>query len=118
MKHWMPAILFALLIFLISSRSNPPGAHLAPDYVAHFVVYGFFSLTLVWALTAGLKKSLTGRRALIAFLLASSYAVTDEVHQMFVPKRHSSLSDVAVDILGAGLFILALFFISRVRRRS
>jgi VanZ family protein len=118
MKHWMPAVLFALLIFFVSAQSHPPGASLAPDYVAHFLEYGLFSLTLVWALTSGLKKRLTGRRALIAWLLALTYAATDELHQRFIPHRHSSLKDVVVDVVGAGIFILLVFLFSRYRKRA
>lgn len=46
-----------------------------------------------------------------ALLLAVLYAASDEFHQSFVPSRGSSVHDVAVDAVGAGLGLLI------VRRR-
>jgi len=38
-----------------------------------------------------------------AFALAVAYAVTDEVHQLFVQGRHGSPVDVAIDAVGAAI---------------
>lgn len=49
-----------------------------------------------------------GRCAGVAWLLAVIYAVTDEVHQSFVPGRQPAVADVLVfDALGAALGLLA-----------
>jgi len=120
MKHWMPALVVALLIFWLSSSSNPPGQNLAPDYVGHFVLYGVFALTLLWALTRGLQKKITAKRAVGAFFFSSLYSATDEFHQSFVPHRSPSWSDILADVLGAASFLLvtlALVWIYRRRRQ-
>lgn len=59
-----------------------------------------------YAVLAALLLRATGRMP-IAFLLASAYAATDEVHQAFVRGRHGSPFDWAIDtggvLLGLGL---------------
>ncbi|MEJ2629102.1 MAG: VanZ family protein, partial [bacterium] len=39
-------------------------------------------------------------RFFIVFILGSLYAVSDELHQSFVPGRISSVSDIIADCLG------------------
>ena len=48
------------------------------------------------------------RAALLAFLIASLYAVTDEYHQTFVEGRNGSPIDWAIDSAGAALATLRL----------
>jgi len=113
----MPALIFALFIFFMSSQSNPPGGDLAPDYVAHFVVYGIFALTLLWAVTQGLKSRITLTRAIICFFISSAYGASDEIHQSFVPHRSPSWSDILADALGAATFLLIVLAYVWIRRR-
>jgi VanZ family protein len=61
---------------------------------AHMVAYAILAVLLAWALSARLP----GRTALRAALAtAVLYAVSDEVHQAFVPTREGRLLDVAID---------------------
>ncbi len=118
LKHWLPAIAFATFIFGFSGMSSPPGASLAPDYVAHSIEYGIFGLTLLWGLTAAGCKSCTLSRALFAWGIAFAFALTDELHQSFVPRRDSSVSDLLADGVGAALFITVIVVIVRWRCAS
>ncbi len=113
----MPALIYALLIFFMSAQSNPPGGNLAPDYVAHFVEYGVFALTLLWAVTQGLKKRITLSRASLCFFISSAYSATDELHQSLVPHRTPQWSDIAADALGAFTFLLIVLTFVWIRRR-
>lgn len=54
-----------------------------------------------------------GWAGVAALALTIVYALTDELHQRFVPGRHGALADVGVDALGAAL---GLAVISRVRQ--
>jgi VanZ family protein len=117
MKHWMPALIFALFIFIMSAQSSPPGQNLAPDYVAHFFEYGLFALTLVWAVTRGLKKTITLNRVIVCFFISSAYSATDEFHQSFVPHRTPSWSDIFADAVGAAAFLLIVLALAWLRRR-
>ncbi len=56
----------------------------------------------------------TDRWGLWAFLTASVYAVTDEVHQTFVPGRSGKVLDVINDSLAAGVGILLVLGLLRI----
>ena len=114
MKHWIPSIVCALLIFFLSNQSSVPGAEFVPDYAAHFFVYGLLSLTVIWGLTAGLRRKLTPGLAAVGFFMTTGYGCTDEFHQMFTPGRNPALSDIAADALGAAFFILLAFLAFRL----
>jgi VanZ family protein len=111
--HWIPAIALALLIFYLSSQSNPPGADFGPDYVLHSWGYAMFGAALLWGLTAGHQKSLVGSVLLTAWLLATLYGASDEIHQAFVPGRDPSWFDLTADAVGAavGIVILSLMLL-------
>ena len=59
-----------------------------------------------------------GRADWFAVGLAAAFAVSDELHQAFVPTRGASAADVCLDTVGAALGILGLGTLQRVRRRS
>jgi VanZ family protein len=99
--YWVPAFLYAALIFLLSHQSNPPGAQVVPDYTAHFVEYALFGLTLTWGASSGFRRPLTSQSAVLLGVIAALYAIGDEFHQSFVPDRVASSGDVVVDVLGA-----------------
>ena len=103
---WTPAALYAIAIFALSHQSNPPGAGAAPDYVLHFLEYGLFSLTILFGFTRGFRRQLTFSIALSSWLIATIYGAIDEFHQLFIPNRFASWSDILADTLGA-FFIVA-----------
>ena len=59
---------------------------------AHMIEFG----VLVFLLSRAFKYS----KPSLSFLIALSYAFTDEIHQLFVPGRGGKLSDVFIDLLG------------------
>lgn len=58
-----------------------------------------------------------GREAAGAVMLAALYALTDELHQHFVPGRLGSAWDVLIDTLGAALGLAAVWAAGRWRGR-
>jgi VanZ family protein len=50
-----------------------------------------------------------------AWAIATLYAATDEYHQRFVAGRQSTWVDVAIDSMGAALFVL---LVMRAKRRQ
>ena len=109
--NWIPAILWASLIFFQSSNPSPAGAELAPDYLLHFAAFAVLAFFLAMALAGGAgnlaKKGLGRGQALFALVISALYGCSDEFHQSFVPGRNSSWADVAADFLGAA-FVLSL----------
>lgn len=83
--------------------------------LAHLTEYAIFAL-LLYAYPDKAEQALwRPNRALTCILIAALYSLTDEYHQLFVPKRHSSLLDCGLDTLGASLAMLLLFIQYQVK---
>jgi VanZ family protein len=98
---WLPVLAWAALIFALSSIPSLSSGLGEWDYVlrkcAHVTEY---------AVLGGLLLRALGRE-LPAFAAAVAYAATDELHQHFVPGRHASPIDVAIDAVGVTIGLLA-----------
>ena len=89
---------------------------------AHVTEYAILALLLWRALykpgrsrSDGTPLSWRWRPAVIAFVLATLYAITDEFHQTFVPTRTGQTMDVFIDAFGAALGLLAVWLVGRWR---
>lgn len=115
MSKWLPALLMMLVIFLMSARSpselpNFAWADAIVKKGAHVIGYSLLAL-LYWR-----ALDLKTEKRWVAWLLTISYAVTDEIHQSFVPGRNSSLWDVVIfDNLGA---LISLWLAASYGRRK
>lgn len=74
---------------------------------AHFTIYFILGVTLIRACTFYFPPI---KRSIYAFLIACFYAITDEVHQLFVPGRSGEIGDVLIDSIGACLGIVVYSF--------
>ena len=107
--HWLPALVWAALIFGVSSLGKVPEAPSGiGDKHAHFAVYAVLAALLVWALTAAAPRRTTWRTAAFAVVLATLYGVSDEWHQSFVPGREMSGLDLVADAAGAAAAAVVL----------
>ena len=105
---WGPLAVYVVLIFYLSSLSQIPWATAYPDYIEHSIEYCGLAVLMTRALNNGLNRSIPGRTLLVAFLLCVGYAISDEIHQMFVPNRFADVTDVMSDAVGAGAGLVAL----------
>ena len=64
--------------------------------LAHFSEFMILAI-LVYT---NLKEYKVRNIVLISIVLSAIYALSDELHQLFVPNRHCSISDVVIDIIG------------------
>ncbi len=110
---WLPLLSWMGLIFYLSAQPDLPHAGLGWwDLVvssgAHTFVFGV--LAILWI------RALDGKRhaALVTLALTLAYALSDELHQVFVPGRHADPWDLFCDSLGA---VLALRLWLTWRRR-
>lgn len=111
---WAPALLWAGLLFYMSSRAlpeAPPGS----DKIAHFCAYALLSALLLRALHRG-AGPVRAPLALTAVALATLYGVSDELHQSFVPGRDASVLDVCADFAGAATAAVVLWGARASRR--
>ena len=88
-----------------------------PDEAGHSLGYLIFSLTLVWGKTSGLRKELAASTALLLWIVASCYGISDEFHQGFVLGRTPSLVDLLADALGALVGISGSWLLLLRRRK-
>ena len=109
---WLPVLLWAALIFALSSVPSLGTGLGTWDLVlrklAHVGEYAVLGALLLRALA----------RPWAALALGIAYAVSDELHQTFVPGRAGTPLDVAIDAVGVALGILVLQWAPWTARRK
>jgi VanZ family protein len=112
LSRWLPVVVWAGVIFAFSSvpsLSTDLGTwDLVLRKCAHITEYAVLAVLLMRALG----------NEVTALFVAVAYAATDELHQAFVPGRHASPVDVAIDGIGAALGLLVLLHARRMRVAS
>ena len=107
--HWLPAALWAALIFALSSRSSVPTPGFAGgDKILHFGAYAVLGLLLAHAA----RRS--GLPPLWAVAIGLLYAASDEWHQGFVPGRMPDAADWIADAAG----VVSGVWVARFRPRQ
>lgn len=110
-KFWLPVVVWATFIFLLSAHpTNPVSKIHWKDFVvkktAHVIEYAALTVLLYRALKeSGIEKREAG---VYSAILATLYGVSDEIHQSFTPGREPKLRDVFFDTIGA---IFAIYII-------
>lgn len=94
-KPWLPAVLWAGVIFFFSSLPiNTPSPFSWPDFIfkktCHVTEYAVL-FWLVWRARKSFRLSL---------VITLFYALSDEWHQTFIIGREGTLRDVGFDSLG------------------
>ena len=93
-RLWLPVVAWAALIFAFSSvpdlGTGLGGWDLVLRKLAHAAEYAVLGALLQRAV----------RSPVLAFALGTIYAISDELHQSFVPGRMGSPLDVVVDAAG------------------
>ena len=115
---WAPVVLYAGLIFYLSSLTPTqplPLSFSGSDKVIHFFEYLGLAFLMIRALHA--EKRLSFRaRYLAVFFLAAAYGASDEFHQYFVPGRECSGFDLLADVAGAAAGVLVFERVIRLLR--
>ena len=137
--NWAPVLVWMTVIFLFStdyfSSTNtapfiaPFLSNLFPDLakghiesivmlmrkLGHFSEYCILALLLMRALNAEFAEQSAKSRINWSIALVVIYAVSDELHQAFVPSRSASPWDVLIDSLGG---ICGTLWFRRRKRRN
>jgi VanZ family protein len=97
---WLPVVAWAAVIFAFSSvpdlGTGLGGWDLALRKIAHAAEY---------AVLGALVARATGRAG-VAFGLGTLYAISDELHQSFVPGRVGAPLDVVIDAIGVAVGVV------------
>jgi VanZ family protein len=110
-----------VVIFCVSAQPDLPHHPEAMIDViirklSHMAEYGILAALSLWALGTA-SSSVPRSHFVCAFVLALLYALSDELHQRFVPGRDPRALDVGFDIAGAGLALFAMSSVRRALRR-
>lgn len=80
---------------------------------AHFTVYGILFL---FAYVACMGFQDRNKQIVLSFIITLAYAISDEIHQVFIPGRVGHYTDVLIDMAGAlGAYSGLEFFRARLR---
>ena len=145
---WAVVILWMILIFNLSSQiaedSNrlstgvagvivktiemiAPKADIDPGRINHLVRKNahFFAYFVLGLLTLATVNSNVGRgikSILLSFGICLLFAISDEVHQLFIPGRGGQVRDVIIDgsgaAIGLGIYLLFRRLFKGKRKRS
>ena len=116
-KFWFPVIVWAGLIFWLSSIPNLKSS-LEQDFVlrkiAHILEYAILTFLFIRALEI---EGLATKKAIIfSAIFTLFYALSDEYHQTFVFGREGSLKDAGIDSIGIILTSI-LWYTKKVKSR-
>ncbi|MGN1123354.1 MAG: VanZ family protein [Eubacterium sp.] len=135
---WFITVLCMGVIFWLSSRTAQEsseqssavlewlirifGDNLFTDFIVRKLAHCLEFTGLCFLLNLSLLQSFKKKMPLRAILFTSLYAVTDEVHQLFVEGRSCQISDWAIDtagaVIGALAFILVLYAIKCIKKKN
>lgn len=113
-RHFFPSIIFAFLIFLISNQQNIKLPDIGFDLIdkfMHLFAYLIFGLTLIYGIYKSVNLS-SIKEFFILFTFGSVYAITDEIHQYFVPGRTCDIFDILADITGIVLSYFIFYLLN------
>jgi VanZ family protein len=102
---WVPPVAYMGIIFAVSSIAIEVPLFTFPlrDKVVHTLEYGLLGLLIARAAFITWPDRATIRIVAFAALIATTFGVSDEIHQSFVPGRSAELLDAVADFVGASL---------------
>lgn len=131
---WALVACCAVCIFLFSAQTGADSAAVSSDVMGPFAriltfLFGeqghnvfrkfahfFIFAALMFFVYHALFRTRKTRRLspILPFVLCVLYAVSDEVHQMFVPERACRMFDVGVDALGCVFGGLCFYLLAKI----
>jgi len=112
-RYRLPAILWALLIFVgssIPSRVFPTLKIFDIDKLIHVSIFFVFGILVYRSLAVPvIELSFRWSRAILAVAVVMVYGVIDEFHQSFVPGRTPDVWDATSDMVGGMLAIFIVY---------
>jgi VanZ family protein len=114
---WLPVLVWAGLIFYLSSIPNLAVGEGTVDFLtrkpAHIVEYALL-FGLIWRALQGSLAATVRTLYFSAAVFTLLYAVTDEIHQLLTPSRAGKIEDLGFDVLG--IFLGAVLLLHRHRK--
>ena len=118
-KHYVVSFLIAILIagfiFYLSnipSSGYPSGLGISTK-IYHLGIFFLLSFFLSISIIKGKKQN--KQLVYLTAIICIFYALTDELHQLFVPGRCSAVTDVLIDSIGVLIANITYIIILRLR---
>jgi VanZ family protein len=112
--RWLPALVWTGLIAWLSHQPTLPAPSIPHvDKVFHAGEYGMLALLWARAVFPILRRYQYGMRWGYVVLGCLLYAISDEMHQAFIPGRSCDPFDMIADMAGAVLAALVASILSR-----
>ena len=104
--YWLPAVVWMIMIFYLSSKTR---IKISEDTLINFIVFKILHMIeyaglcfwLFRAFSSTITKSHLPEKLFLALFFTILYAVSDEIHQTFIPTREGVIRDVTIDAIGA-----------------
>lgn len=125
LTRWVPVLLWAIVIYMASANPDPynalPTRWIEPclseesafpscaellGRVLHIMEYAVLALLIARAMNR--HNDVVLASLVNALILTLFYALSDEIHQLFVPGRTFQLMDLGLDLIG-GVIGLVIF---------
>ena len=114
---WLPVFIWAGMLFYLSSIPNLRAveSNFWDEIIRSSAHFGFYALGYFLFFRAinfgkaNLPAGRQGKNFWLPMLLTCLYALSDEIHQFFVPTRSFQIKDLIVDFCGSGLGGLILW---------
>ena len=107
--RYIPWVLWMMLIFYGSHQTIDPSAP-PPEWMPLYILdlMKIQHMDKIMHITEYLILGIlgviaTGERKLLAFKIGILFAISDEIHQSFIPGRFSDFFDVCADIVGLSI---------------
>jgi VanZ family protein len=109
-RFQLPAILWFIVIYLLSSLPGSAFPFIAIPYIDKFV-----HVVIFFILCALVDRAITHQTAIpqlvdlhlfLALAVVILYGLGDEFHQSFIPGRRADLFDATADVIGGSLYII------------
>ncbi len=118
-SYWLPIWAWMFFIYSLSSLSEfsigfTGGFDVFLKKSWH--VFAFFVLTaLIYRAFRSYEISKSDSY-ILGTLGSFIYAISDEIHQLFVPERHGCITDLLIDIIGIALFIILAKILAKKKK--
>ncbi len=112
-------ILIAVEIFFFSSLPGGPGGGgggINISSIYHFVV--FFLFGFFFFVTIKGNKEIKIKHLLIVVIISITYAILDEVHQLFVPFRNFDIKDILTNTSGIFSSIIIYLHMNKKTKKT
>jgi VanZ family protein len=115
---FFPAALYYALVFYLSSKPLKAGLPIPSfDKWAHVFEFTLLGLLLSFGFFKTFKMSLR-IKVLLTLAIGILLGILDEIHQYFVPGRHSDILDALADVVGIGLGILVYCYFDQKKKKA